>query len=1759
MTINLTRSTATRPQSPPPAPPPSASGDADASGGLVESLITTSVKSGASGDGRQAAAPEPLLTDPPRTPLDGPRSAETGPAGTEAMSIAQGSSPNLPDKKLRDSAYLDLKYLLFTGEDFRQAFPDVLQDEAPGMERPTHLGTMVERAKEDREYAAALGYVLRVLKDTDKIDLDRLTDTIEALGPEAGEAAVVILDAADSGSFTLSFVDKTLETADGVGFRGEARWNSGMLMAAIEKGQELDIPGFEKRVALRLYEYPEARQALFSDITATDAELFAQSPLGRALQIATYSPFRDFALWAINEGLSQVDRELPSVRPLGSDKPAYPGRTEKILELVNNVALEGTLPADITADLTQELLAANVNLRGIADQSLLIHASNSFQINFPRMVPEALNRARASQLEFENPTGIENIEELLKEGNRDDPEFLPVMISQVYLNPSLPESARRTMTSTIQVQRDGYLNSINSGNEVIRTGKTPGGAVATEEELEAAKTGVLLDARRLGALTGLIDAGFARAEKDRKEVFERSGAGVYLNVALNRVLGLVNADLKEVAKAVGIDEKELRKYVAGEVNVGKQQAEKIIEFVKDSISLDAIAALPKVEEAGMSPETDEWHYSIRSAYMEGYKWVEDAQPKRGAVAPDSLPGADEEAVLVASRPGGTGPVTTALRDGPDAADGGSALTGAAARFREAEQTVLAREGTTPTQAASAAVDASRIFALDGEGPGLTNEPYKAGRLAGLEGPERPAAELIFDAVYDPLARAVDAAQIEGDLGAVAELRRAGIEIGPGGFVVEGERGSAVAQIERIAGDAATNPERIEPVVRALAALPPDADPGVVKATVAAALAGDMPEPAPGATDAGALRAAAKEQIGLLTQLGGNEAAVAFLRAFDLVMGAVEAAGGEFDGAALGDFLSSGAGSLGFLLEKVGAGDAEAWSALSSDLGAFAKSLDDGKREAFVEGAHALNVAGAALILAGSGETPDDALIVSGELVSIVGEGMLAAAGKPVPGFPGGIEVPPERAIGAGFGRLLNRYADGTGTKVDDVAAVLVEKGLPTWTALEAPDVVKDGRVVMDSDLAAASSAVSLAGGVLSEVIDGRAGEIVGALADGTATGLSLAAGTVNPAQAIVGLTRSVFDVAGVEIPPEVQTGALVAMAAAQASNPVGWVALGLQLAFGLGGTKSWTEVTDVAPNIDADADFSFDDTGQISTDLHRNFWGRVKVDDGRIQYDVNGVNPELLERATFDLEAEVEASLEHAQYRDWNPTLVLNGEEIRGRIETGRGDAVTFRGKVQGRRGLVKDAFFVSADEALKLPVKVGNHGSDDDNDGYGASFKLAEGATEGLPMQHRLKVEGTYLGLNPVTGGETFSHDVTLSPEQHAALEAELGGTEPIALEGSDPRLRGTDGETELMRVMDAQSWTFDSERKDPNLYQYMDMNGDGALDLVRYGIKKDRDGLHSGDKRYEVTLLGPEREPLGLPTIKTDGLQRAGEIATLAPYVLAWAAARPEVGRAGHDLTSLHFAAAQAGALDGIKELSNLERRLGADMAAAAALLSSGEGVDDAAWDSFAASLGTDEGDMARRAELREALGLFDAGAYGAANPDLIEALGGDPARLAAHYVAHGNREGRAIDEAGTVEPVAAPPTMPGVIHLGDTLEPGMEMRRGEMLMSASGRFAAVFELDGDFEIVDLESPEAAPLWRADDDGDWIAMQTDGNLVLYEDDDDAQFATKTHNEEAERPFSATIGDDGVLRVIDSQADAVLWTSAEGRLAQAAPNAAPA
>ena len=760
--------------------------------------------------------------------------------------------------------------------------------------------------------------------------------------------------------------------------------------------------------------------------------------------------------------------------------------------------------------------------------------------------------------------------------------------------------------------------------------------------------------------------------------------------------------------------------------------------------------------------------------------------------------------------------------------------------------------------------------------GYSNDAYRDARWSTTT-PEargdldRGAYEAGFQSEYAGITSDIVAAQ-SGDADARSRLDARGIDP----FSPTADDAAA-----RQAGDLALTPAANARVAAALAGVPAGAGAAAVEAAVAGALAEPAEVEAP---DLEALRADTRAQIDLLTGLPGNEAAVAFLRSFDLILGTIEATGAEFTGSAIGEFLSGTSPSLGFFLGRVGAGDAAAWSALSSDLGSFASALDDGRREAFAESAYGFTVAGGVLVLAGSGEVPDDALIVSGELLTIAGEGMLAAAGKPVPGFGEGVPVTPELAVGAGFGRLLNRYADGTGTELDDLAGILLQEGLPAWATINAPDVfapievgpggkLTGGGLLIDNDLMGASMAVGAAGSVLGELIDGRVGEILEGLSDGASTGLALAAGGINPAQAVIGVTTALFDTVGVEIPPQAQMGALIATAAVNASNPVGWAALAVQVGVQLLGMKEWTTVTDIAPGIDADGDFQFDDTGQVSTDFHTDFWGSAKVDGGRLQYPVPSPNPQLLESATFDLATGAERPVSFEPAREiehgtsdgaWTSRepdrIVIDGRAIAGELqvpspraladaEVGETVVAQFVPDAKATSGHVREIDELVAKGILpegveSIPVRVTRDRAPEG--GLRSRYEWAgdRAATEAEAFSYEvdpawrdetlapgLRIEGAYGGLNPATAGETFARTAVLTREQFDRLSAELGSLEPVTMAGDDPRLLRIDdpatagvdegAPSALSEVMEGVTVTFDSAEGAADLYQVHGRDG--------------------------------------------------------------------------------------------------------------------------------------------------------------------------------------------------------------------------------------------------------------------------------------------------------------------------------------------------
>ncbi len=204
-----------------------------------------------------------------------------------------------------------------------------------------------------------------------------------------------------------------------------------------------------------------------------------------------------------------------------------------------------------------------------------------------------------------------------------------------------------------------------------------------------------------------------------------------------------------------------------------------------------------------------------------------------------------------------------------------------------------------------------------------------------------------------------------------------------------------------------------------------------------------------------------------------------------------------------------------------------------------------------------------------------------------------------------------------------------------------------------------------------------------------------------------------------------------------------------------------------------------------------------------------------------------------------------------------------------------------------------------------------------------------------------------------------------------------------------------------------------------------------------------------------------------------------------------------------------------------------------------------------------------IARTAELNQQVGgLFDAEAYMDVNPDVRDAVNGDATLATMHYIRHGNSENRVVDQQGTKLAIGKPEAAPGISFFGyGALSPSTgDLKSDQMILSNNEQYALIFHRDGRLILYNIANG-LVPVWEANrkgntDDG-FVAMQGDGNFVIYDDDRDAEFHTKTYPSKgrASREFRLEVMDQGYLRIIDTLNNQELWNSRNGRLARAVPN----
>jgi hypothetical protein len=427
-----------------------------------------------------------------------------------------------------------------------------------------------------------------------------------------------------------------------------------------------------------------------------------------------------------------------------------------------------------------------------------------------------------------------------------------------------------------------------------------------------------------------------------------------------------------------------------------------------------------------------------------------------------------------------------------------------------------------------------------------------------------------------------------------------------------------------------------------------------------------------------------------------------------------------------------------------------------------------------------------------------------------------------------------------------------------------------------------------------------------------------------------------------------------------------------------------------------------------------------------------------------------------------------------------------------------------------------------------------------------------GIGTKPQLTIKGNYDGINPGTGGTSGETKIDLTPEQAEAYKAALGG----ASGKIDPK------DLEKMSVVQPHlndvKLTFKQKENDPTLYNYKDVNGDGIPD--RIAISLNNEGLEKkGDGSVSVTILDKDRNQVG-DTLTANGsskiednLKEASEMQQLRPLLETYSTSHIETWDGGKDLTSTYRALKANGGLDKLKqvgpavvELMQANQTPGADVQQAVDKLN---------------GLGKD-------------LGLgFDARAYAAANPDLIQNIGTDPSRLAEHYRNHGNAEGRALNLDGDKAPKWIPPAVRNTTVLGSeiTSEPNKnaEIKKGEALLSANGKFMATLQSDGNFVVSDISGKDKKVVWEAKTNeqrhngflgigshtipaADRFAIQSDGNLAAHSPGQ-ATWTSDSANKSVNRGFKLTLHDNGDLVVKDSQGGKDLWSSGGGLKQKAA------
>jgi hypothetical protein len=128
-------------------------------------------------------------------------------------------------------------------------------------------------------------------------------------------------------------------------------------------------------------------------------------------------------------------------------------------------------------------------------------------------------------------------------------------------------------------------------------------------------------------------------------------------------------------------------------------------------------------------------------------------------------------------------------------------------------------------------------------------------------------------------------------------------------------------------------------------------------------------------------------------------------------------------------------------------------------------------------------------------------------------------------------------------------------------------------------------------------------------------------------------------------------------------------------------------------------------------------------------------------------------------------------------------------------------------------------------------------------------------------------------------------------------------------------------------------------------------------------------------------------------------------------------------------------------------------------------------------------------------------------------------------------------------------------GLNVIGTTASTGRTIQGNEALVSPNQRYVASFVDKGNFQVFDRETGTVKWSSNTTGEGNRLAIQQDGNLVIYGADNSVKWQSATGNAATKRGGSLTMQDDGNLALYDKRGDIALFSSATGTIAAATPD----